>query len=200
LEYYGLEHPLFEGLYTIKFLDTNINLSDNEIDTLYEWINQRPCELLYRATRDGWLPNHFHSKCDYKGTTLVIAETTCGRIIGGYTECIWGSNQGYIYGPSPTSSWIFSMRSLNGNLRLFSNNTLNHVYSSFDSGPTFGGGSDLRIYSDKQVSFRPYTYGLSNSISKENYLIGNQSATVVEVEVFRVKDTDGGGPCKSERT
>ena len=49
--------------------------------------------LLYRASRDGWNSNHFHSKCDNKGPTLTVIKCTGGYVFGGYANAAWTSNK-----------------------------------------------------------------------------------------------------------
>ena len=36
----------------------------------------RALAVAYVASRDGWSALRFHEKCDYKGPSLVVAETT----------------------------------------------------------------------------------------------------------------------------
>ena len=46
--------------------------------------------LLFRASRDGFVPSAFHFKCDNKGPTITIV-TSGGNIFGGFTENAWTS-------------------------------------------------------------------------------------------------------------
>ena len=56
-------------------------------------LNQK-WELIYRASKDGFGSNHFHSKCDIKPNTLIVIKSTNGNIFGGYTEQDWaGANR-----------------------------------------------------------------------------------------------------------
>jgi len=112
LEFFGLVHPLFEPILIGKYFETNpsLSLTDKEMGTLVDWIGTKSLELLFRASRDGWDGNNFHSRCVHKGPTLVIAETACGYIIGGYTKCKWNSNNIYSNAQNPTDTWIFSFR------------------------------------------------------------------------------------------
>ena len=46
--------------------------------------------LLFRASRDGFTNEAFHSRCDNKGPTITIVKS--GRnIFGGFTELSWAS-------------------------------------------------------------------------------------------------------------
>ena len=46
--------------------------------------------LLFRASRDGFVPSAFHSKCDNIGPTITVV-TSGGNIFGGFTENAWTS-------------------------------------------------------------------------------------------------------------
>jgi hypothetical protein len=41
-------------------------------------------ELIYRGSRDGYNPMHFHSKCDKKPYQITVIKSCSGRIFGGY--------------------------------------------------------------------------------------------------------------------
>lgn len=43
--------------------------------------------LLFRASEQGYQVSNFHTACDGKRHTLVLAKTQFGRIIGAYTPC-----------------------------------------------------------------------------------------------------------------
>ena len=62
---------------------------------LHEWLAEDSqageFSLLYRGSRDGQMAEAFHSKCDNKGCTLIVIETTCGKVFGGYSNTVWSS-------------------------------------------------------------------------------------------------------------
>ena len=45
--------------------------------------------LIYKASRDGYLCNDFHSKCDKEGPTVTIIQSNIGYKFGGYTSIDW---------------------------------------------------------------------------------------------------------------
>ena len=49
--------------------------------------------LLFRASRDGFAAESFHSKCDKKGPTLTVVRSG-SFIFGGFTEAAWSSMRG----------------------------------------------------------------------------------------------------------
>ena len=46
----------------------------------------------YNATQDGWDPMIFHSKCDHRKHTLVLARNDW-EIFGGYSEQPWNKSK-----------------------------------------------------------------------------------------------------------
>ena len=48
-------------------------------------------QLIYRASKDGFSADSFHSRVDNKGPTLIICKAENGRIFGGYTDISWTS-------------------------------------------------------------------------------------------------------------
>ncbi len=132
--------------------------------------------LLYRASRDGYTAAAFHSKCDDKGATIVIAKVkNSGQIIGGYNPLQWDSSNS---NKSTKDSFIFSFTDKN-NLQ-----SANVVYSKGDQysvqclshcGPVFS-YSDLYVRYDNDpdvwrstvLSSYP-TLNLPNSINVDDY-------------------------------
>ena len=56
---------------------------------LKKWLEEK-CKwnLCYRASRDGWRSQDFHSRCDNKGPTIVLVKAN-DCIFGGYTDQNW---------------------------------------------------------------------------------------------------------------
>jgi hypothetical protein len=62
----------------------------NYIKQLSLWVpSATSLSQCYRATRDGWSSNTFHSKCDNKGATFTIIRVG-SYIFGGYSDVSWG--------------------------------------------------------------------------------------------------------------
>jgi hypothetical protein len=108
--------------------------------------------LLYRASRDGNTAEAFHSKCDYKGATIVVVKiTNSEQIVGGYNPLFWDSSNS---DKSTKDSFIFSFTNKN-DLQ-----TAEVAYSKDDQysvrcykhcGPLFGYGDLYTNYSTSNV-------------------------------------------------
>jgi hypothetical protein len=48
-------------------------------------------ELIYKASRDGYEAKYFHAKCNGKGPTMTIFQSTKKFLFGGYTKVPWAS-------------------------------------------------------------------------------------------------------------
>ena len=60
-------------------------ISDDEKKLIYDWIlenTEKKFNLLYKLTRDGDGCSTFHTKCDGKGLTIIIIQTTSGYKFG----------------------------------------------------------------------------------------------------------------------
>ena len=75
-----------------EFVDSLI-LTNEEHRVLKGWLPMAlvgKWRLLFRASRDGFVPSAFHSKCDNKGPTITVVKSG-GNIFGGFTENAWTS-------------------------------------------------------------------------------------------------------------
>jgi hypothetical protein len=105
-------------------------------------------ELLYRASRDGWQGQDFHSRCDNKGATVTFIESTGGFVFGGYADVSWkagnGGRKSYTHA---TQAFFFSLHRPSGvgpvKLPLVQNHQ-HAIYNAASHGPTFGVG-DLYV-------------------------------------------------------
>ena len=81
------KHDLQHQLYLFRLSDqmpvmpdSNIIKDETQATKLNDWLKEDGSDgklrLLYRSSRDGRSDNTFHSKCDDKGCTLTVIETT----------------------------------------------------------------------------------------------------------------------------
>jgi hypothetical protein len=99
-------------------------------------------KLIYKATRDGFGSNDFHSKCDNQSNTFVIIKSTNGNVFGGFTEQNW---VGQAFRSDP-NAFIFSFINKDDkSIIMKSLGTSHAIYGASFCGPTFGYPFDLSI-------------------------------------------------------
>ncbi len=150
--------------------------------------------LLYRATRDGFTGQAFHSKCDGKGNTITIIKNNLNYVFGGFASSAWKSSNVYINDPN---AFLFSLRRDGVSFKdKFTVKLAQYALQGNSSyGPVFGGG-DIGIrdqsntfigsHSDFGYSYylpNGYTYGQN----AKDFLAGkhNQWKTT-EIEVYEI--------------
>ena len=165
----------------------NCNLFDSKIKfehrLVKDWLNNRKfkSELLFRKSRDGSKPEDFHNKCDNKGNTITIIETTKGYIFGGYTELQWDRSDKF---KKDKSTFIFSF---NNKEKYMPKNNNDSIYCGSNYGAVFGcGKADIALggYSlDKGECYKAKT----NTFLSDRILTnGDQYFETKEVEVYKI--------------
>ena len=147
-------------------------------------------KLQYRATRDGFTGENFHSKCDGIANTLTVIKSEHGNIFGGFTEKAWNSSGGFVADPK---AFIFSLvNKENKPFKAVCTNSEYAIYCSSFSGPTLG-CHDIRIMASsnsnrKSFSYfggfyehADYQYGTEKA---DSILAGSYKFQTLEIEVF----------------
>ena len=144
-------------------------------------------KMLYSAKNEG-NSNTFHSNCDGKGDTLVIAKGN-GHLFGGFAKPKWTSNNKPISDPSKTSFLFTCRNKTKHDLIDYKNALLGHL----EFGPTFGiSFSDLYIHSNlinKGHTCIGKSYSIPVGSKREDYMGGTvkcQSITYEDYEVHQV--------------
>ena len=163
-------------------LDSNI-INKDEFKKINEWINSNKninLELLYRLTKDGKFPKDYHSKCDNQSPTLVIIKNVDSIKIGGYTTTTWNGE----VNKYDNDSFLFSLTEGKKYPKIRNNQS---IIANKNWGPAFGGGADLGVGSNKELSFG-WSNTIGNTFIKNRELTkGESSFSVKEIEVFLVK-------------
>ena len=188
-------------------LKDSLIINENEHSILLDFSKPICCDLLYRATRDGFSASAFHSKCDGKENTLTIIKNNSNYIFGGYTAAKWESKMGNgSYAPDITA-FIFTLRR-NGILdankfNVRDSNTA--IINSAGFGPIFGSYED-KYYCDICIKNNSNTekgsladFGSSYNLpdgykhgeaQTRSYLAGNYNKWLsTEIEVYQVHFT-----------
>lgn len=180
---------------TRKIVMDSAILSSQEIDNLHDITGYRgSLTLLYRASRDGFKSQSFHSRCSDKEKTITIIKSTLNYVFGGYTSVPWNKN---IYGYSSDSfAYLFSLR-VNGSSTSFKYPLVYSYYAIYNNyynyGPTFGGGHDIYISDYSNLYQNSYTYCHSyqcpsgvSTYSRHSKLAGSSYFKVAEIEVYQM--------------
>ena len=118
--------------------------------------------LLFRASRDGFGAENFHSKCDNKRYTVTLVKTKEGRRFGGFTDAVWDQS---FYNKRGSNCFIFSI----DNNEIYYNKDSNYnIFCNKNSGPTFG-NNDFSISNDcnKNNKSREYSNDSFDTYGKE---------------------------------
>jgi hypothetical protein len=173
-------------------------LSPQQHDQILSWLpessggKQVKLELLYRASRDGWQGQDFHSRCDSKGATVTVIKCTGGFVFGGYADVSWHSGNSH---SQSAQAFLFSLHSPSGvgpvKLPLVQNHQ-NAMYCAASWGPTFGGGHDLHVAncansSTSSCTNLGHTYQLPPGQSAQTFFTGSHHFQAAEVEVYQVQ-------------
>jgi hypothetical protein len=174
-------------------LDSTILDKQNKqaINLLCKLPSVKQWKLQYRATRDGFTGENFHSKCDGIANTLTIIKSTNGNIFGGFTENAWKSTGGYY---NDQKAFIFSLvNKENKPFKVMCSIGGYAINCNSTYGPTFGGGFDIHVSSDSnsnQTSYSnfghtykhaDYQYGTEKA---KSILAGSYNFQTLEIEVF----------------
>ena len=177
------------------------NLSQSQIVTneqakdliqLCEFSFDDQWSLIYRASRDGFDANDFHFKCDNHSSTLTLLKAKESKyVFGGYTEVTWESSNQWKCDPT---SFIFSLTNKeNRPVKMMTTDVDKSIYCSQRYGPTFGGGFDIFIDNNANVSMKSFsnlgwTYEHPEYACKTNeaqsFLAGSYKFQLDEVEVY----------------
>ena len=169
---------IFGNISITKF-DSKIDFDDSLVESQ---LNNRAfkTELLYRQSRDGSTPKDFHNRCDNKGITITIIETTKGYIFGGYTELSWDRSGSY---KKDKSTFIFSF---NNKEKYTARNNNDSIACVSDEGPRFGCGYP-EIYFNGNLA-KGESYDDSSCTFSDGRVLTNGEANwdVKELEVHKI--------------
>ena len=92
----GMMHELrsYECKATEAFEESEILTDEEHQRVLDAWLPLHDVKwrLLFRASRDGFAAETFHTKCDNKGPTVTIVKSG-SNIFGGFTDVSWASGK-----------------------------------------------------------------------------------------------------------
>ncbi|CAG8511229.1 6806_t:CDS:2 [Funneliformis mosseae] len=136
--------------------------------------------LLTRGSRDGMSGDDFHSRCDNKGPTIVVAKVDkTNVIIGGYNPNSWSSTNKWV---ETNQCFIFSFKS-DGSREGIDDIILSRIKNAnvaiFDGDSNYDiGFSDLQLFS-----------GIYEHVNYEKKLMIEKNFSITNYEVYQVKMT-----------
>lgn len=194
----GSVKPIKFQIPNFKDFDSLILKDELESKTMIaEWVfetmklNGGSFNLLYRGSKNGFGANDFHNKCDNKGPTVVIIESTVGKKFGGYASVSW------------TSSWITKTKMMSIQTEenfsfLFSVDKKQKLpyrpksgktvlYHDKEFGPVFG-SSALSIRDDCNTTNNNSSDNCDafEALEGGEYISGSDKFTVKEIEVYSI--------------
>jgi len=142
-EYFKLPNALQDYLRWSSV--AGIDLWFSEVDFINDQLKKVSKELgglLFQASKDGDAVSTFHSRCDNKGPSVVIVETSSGNVFGGYTSASWSSSAGYT---ASTGAFLFRLRPSMKRYDRRDGSQSYAIYRHSSYGPVFGNGHTLFI-------------------------------------------------------
>ena len=176
-------------------LKDSLILNAEEALSLVEMSKSKKGILLYRATRDGFAAQTFHTRCDGKTNTITIIKNNLNCVFGGYASASWNSSNQYINDPN---AFLFSLRrnGKSSNDKFTIKNGASSLVGHSCHGPIFGGGHDILVCNQSNVTFGSYTnFGHSYNLpvgyihggNAKSFLAGNSNKwTTTEIEVYQI--------------
>jgi len=155
-------------------------LKEQEIELLVSELSEEGRTIgvrLFDSSEDGDTAREFHEKCDDRGPTLTVIETSDGNVFGGFTPISWSSTGRYM----SAESWLFKRPyvriDIKPNMKRYA------VFHSVKYGPAFG--CDIVIGPD-------YSYCEQNSYSSGILSDKKERITfkVKRFQVFEVLDPE----------
>jgi len=176
---------------TKPFEESEILTNEEHQQILKGWMPsdlQGEWRLLFRASRDGFATETFHSRCNNKGPTVTIVKSG-GNIFGGFTEQSSTSERNWV---TCSQAFLFSMVNPHGlgptKLPLVTGEEQFAIYCNSRYGPTFGRWHDLCISGNANTNTSSYSE-LGTSYQRppgqqNTFFTGAKNFTVTDYEVF----------------
>jgi hypothetical protein len=148
-------------------------------------------QLIYKASRDGFDANAFHTRCDGKGPTMTIVRSNNNYLFGGYTSVAWGVDGTY---KTDTTAFLFTLTNPHNipptKYQIDPAKSANAVRHHSGHGPMFGSSQDLRLAanSNSNNSSRttfPGSY-IDTTGKGNNTFTGALNFTASDIEVFQL--------------
>ncbi|KAI9335717.1 hypothetical protein BDR26DRAFT_1009167 [Obelidium mucronatum] len=146
-------------------------------------------ELLFRGSGSGFSARAFHEACDGKVNTVTLIKLANGKLVGGYGDSAWSSEEEDI---PVKEAFLFSIKFKNQGVMVLDIHALNPEVKEFQMaglhgyGPAFGSGHDLCICKNKCSSQLGCGY-LGNGITSAEFLVQGVTIRAVRLTLPSMK-------------
>ena len=147
--------------------------------------------LIYKASRDGFDPNAFHTRCDNQGATMTVIRSTNNYLFGGYASTVWTSKTA-TYG-NDSHAFLFTLTNPHNipptKYLVKPASTCHALQYQIDYGPIFG-VNDILVYANSN-SNQSSLFGFPSSYADttgwgKNTFTGAPNFTTSDIEVFKL--------------
>ena len=189
-EYFRLHSLMKKSPYFVDGTLLNIMLQ-KKLNELYGKQDQR-WELIYKASRDGFDTNAFHTRCNNQGPAVTIVQSNNGYLFGGCTGVGWTSSGGsYI---NDTTAFLFTLTNAHNippTKYLFKpSSEVGEAKCGEVLEPTFVFGHDLVLAANSNSnnsSYSNFPYGYTDTTGHgNNTFAGSYNFTTTDIEVFKL--------------
>ena len=154
----------------------------------------RSWRMIYKASRDGFDSNSFHSKCDNQESTMTVIQSEHGYLFGGFTSNPWKAHlshdeakQGFLFtltNPHNIPPTKYEVKASSGPIYV------NAAPKIVVGGPTFGTGPDIQLLSNSNVDGSssiafPTTF-IDTTGKGASTFTGGANFTTSDIEVYKV--------------
>jgi hypothetical protein len=158
------------------WLKNSLILNEEECLFLAEMTNSTKGNLLYRAIRDGFEAQAFHTRCDGKSNTITIINNNFNDVFGGYASSAWNSSGRYIH---DENAFLFSLRRnrINSKDQFITKRSSNLIHDQpeiFHSDHGIFISNKSNIYNESFTDFDG-SYNLPDCAHSESYFAGHDS-------------------------
>ena len=177
---------------SLKFPNGTLLESEHKkkLNEFYGTRDQR-WELIYKASRDGFDADAFHSHCDNKGPTMTIIRSNNNYLFGGYTSVAWTSTSAY---KNDANAFLFTLTNPHNisptKYHIDPAKTGNAVYHLSSCASIFGGCQDLVLHANSNSnasSITTFPTSYIDTTGKGNATFtGAQNFTTSDIEVFKL--------------
>jgi len=161
-------------------------LNDISQKAIKSWLPNQHLRLIYKATRDGFQADDFHKTCDNKGPSVTVIQTKEGYLFGGFSPVAWDSSDSWKTHPNCFIFTLHNPHHIPPSKYPLLPGDKHGIRCNSAYGPVFGGGDDIRVYSNSNNTNSSFTYFPNSYIDTT----GKGLETFTGVKYFTTKEVE----------